>query len=97
MRETKAQKTTRVSMLAADYDDKSRQLRKLIKEVDSLKKEIRETVDPGAYGEWIIGTGTPREMLDQEAAKNALTAAGIGIPTKMSAAPITITHVASTK
>jgi hypothetical protein len=97
MRETKAQKATRFSLLLADYDEQSKALRKLSKRVDEMKAEIRKEIDPGTYGEWIVSTGTPREILDQPAAKNALTAAGIEIPTKMTDAPIIVSHVAATK
>lgn len=96
-RETKAQKTTRISLLLADYDETSRALRKLAKRADELKAEIRKDVEPGTYGEWIVSTGTPREILDQPAAKNALTAAGVEIPTKMTDSPVIVTHIAGTK
>lgn len=91
MRETKAQKVTRISMLLADYDEKSRALRKLTKDVDQLKDEIRQNVEPGTYGDWIRSAGTPREVLDQAEAKRWLTSAGIPIPTKMTDAPIIVT------
>jgi hypothetical protein len=97
LRETKGQKIVRISMLLADYDEASRALRKLQKRVDELKDQIRADVPAGTYGEWIRSEGTPREILDQPAAKNALTAAGIEIPTKMTDAPVIVTHVASTK
>lgn len=97
MRETKAQKVSRVSLLLADYDEQSKALRKLSKRVDEMKAEIRKEIEPGTYGEWIVSTGTPREILDQLEAKNLLTGRGIPIPTKMTDAPVIVTHVASTK
>lgn len=97
MRETKAQKTSRIAMLLAEYDETSRALRKLTKQADELKTEIRENVDPGTYGEWIVSTGTPREILDQPKARELLKASGIDVPTKMTDAPVIVTHSASTK
>lgn len=96
-RETKAAKISRVSMMLAEYDETSRALRKLAKRADELKAEIRKDVEPGTYGEWIVSTGTPREILDQPAAKKALADRDIPIPTKMTDAPVIVTHVASTK
>lgn len=96
-RETKTQKITRVGLLLADYDEKSRALRKLAKQTDELKEQIRTEVEPGTYGEWIRSEGTPREILDQAAAKKALTDRDIPVPTKMTDAPVIVTHVASTK
>lgn len=95
-RETKAQKTTRVGMLLADYDARSRELRKLTKEVDSLKAQVKE-VDPGTYGDWIVSTGTPREILDQAAVKAGYAARGESLPTKTTDAPVIVSMVAAAK
>lgn len=95
-RETKAQKTTRVGMLLAEYDARSRELRKLAKDVDALKEQIRE-IEPGTYGDWIRSQGTPREILDQAQAKILLTDAGLDIPTKMTDAPVIVTFAATGK
>lgn len=92
-RETAAQKRNRISMLLADYDARSRELRKLTKDVESLKKQVAE-VEPGTYGEWIRGTGTPREIVDQAAVKKSYVERGEPMPMKMTAAPVTVTHVA---
>jgi hypothetical protein len=89
MRETKAAKTSRISMLLADYDDKNRQLRKLQKDVDDLKKQIAD-IPVGTYGDWVRGEGTPRELLDQQEAKRLLTEAGIPVPVKSTAPPVTV-------
>lgn len=88
-KETAAQRKTRIAMLLADYDDKSRQLRKLAKDVDDLKAQLRE-IDPGTYGDWTLATGTPREILDQAAAKQTLTANGLEIPTTMTTPPMIV-------
>lgn len=93
-KETAAQRKARFARLLADYDARSRELRKAAKDVDDLKQQIRTEVPPGTYGEWTRGEGTPREILDQAEAKNLLTARGIPIPTKMTDAPVTVTHVA---
>lgn len=92
-RETAAQKRTRISMLLADYDARSRELRKLAKDVESLKEQVKE-IEPGTYGDWILGTGTPREITDQAAVKQAYAERGEKMPTKMTEAPVTVTMVA---
>jgi len=93
-KETAAQRRTRIAMLLADYDARSRELRKLTKEVDNLKAQVRE-VDPGTHGEWIRGTGTPREIVDQAAIKQAYAERGEPMPTRMTEPPITVTMVAA--
>jgi hypothetical protein len=95
-RETKAQRASRIGMLLAEYDEKSRQARKLAADLKTLKEQVRE-IEPGTYGEWAYAHGTPREILDQKAAKDELTKAGISIPTQTTEAPIVVTHVGSTK
>lgn len=93
VRETAAAKRSRISLLLADYDARSRELRKLTKIVDGLKEQVKE-LDPGTYGEWMLATGTPREMLDQAEARKMMEAAGMVVPTKMSAAPAIVTPLA---
>lgn len=88
-RETKAQKAARIGALLAMYDAKNRELRKLAKDVESLKAEIAAE-EPGTYGDWVLATGTPREILDQQEAKRLLTTAGIPTPTKVTEAPIVV-------
>lgn len=95
-RETAAAKRSRISLLLADYDARSRELRKLAKIVDGLKEQVKE-IDPGTYGEWIRSEGTPREILDQPAARKALEAAGIPVPVRMTDAPVVVTPTAGTK
>jgi hypothetical protein len=92
-RETKAQRNLRVSTLAAAYDAASRELRKLTKDVDAMKEELRQ-VDPGAYGEWSVTEGTPREILDQPAARRMLAENGLKVPTVMTTAPVIVRPVA---
>jgi hypothetical protein len=88
-RETAAQKKTRISMLLADYANRSIEFRKLAKIVDGLKEQVKE-IEPGAYGDWTLALGTPREILDQPAARKALTEAGIAVPMKMTDAPVVV-------
>ena len=92
-RETAAQRRTRIEMLLADYDARNRELRKLEKEVDTLKEEIQANVPVGTYGEWIRSSGTPRELLDQQAVREQYKSRGEEIPTKKTAAPIVVTHI----
>jgi hypothetical protein len=94
MRETKAQKASRMTFTLGELDRITRELRKLTKQADELKAQVRKEA-PGTYGDWVLGTGTPREILDQPAARDALTKAGIPIPTKMTDAPIVITNKAA--
>ena len=90
-RETKAQKSTRIGMLLADYDARSRELRKLAKVVDELKEQIRgEALAEGAYGDFTYAEGTPREILDQKEATARLKAAGLEVPKVMTSAPIVV-------
>lgn len=88
-RETKAQRTARVSALLADYDARSRDLRKLESTVKDLKAQIRE-LDTGLYGDWTYEHGTPREILDQKAAKELIKGLGAVVPTTMTEAPIVV-------
>lgn len=91
-KETAAQRKTRIAMLLADYDARSRELRKLAKDVDEMKKQIRADVTPGTYGDFTYATGTPRQILDQPAAREAMTRAGIVIPTTTTEPPIVVTR-----
>jgi hypothetical protein len=88
-RETAAQRRTRIAMLLADYDARSRELRKLTKIVDGLKEQIRE-VDAGTYGDWIRGHGTPREIMDMAAVKQDYADRGKPVPMKVTEAPIVV-------
>lgn len=90
-RETKAQRTSRITMLLAEYDARSLELRKLTKEVDNLKLQVKE-LDPGEYGDWILATGTPREITDQAAVKADYAARGVPMPTKMTDPPVIVRH-----
>lgn len=90
MRETKAQKTTRISLLLADLDARSRELRKLTKEVETLKEQAK-AIEPGTYGEWIRSDGTPRQILDQAAVREAYKARDEALPMKTTDAPVVVT------
>ena len=93
-RESATQRKSRISALLAQYDAWSRELRKLAKEVDGLKEQIKNDVPAGTYGDWVRSEGTPREILDQAEAKNMLTRAGLTVPTKMTDAPVIVTPAA---
>lgn len=94
-RETRAQKNARVGALLADYDEKSRQLRKLEKDVKDLKERVRELAE-GQYGEWVFTLGTPREILDQPQVQKDYAAEGKEVPKVMTQPPIVVKHVAAT-
>jgi hypothetical protein len=93
VRETAAQKRTRIAMLLADYSNRTSEYRKLAKIVDGLKEQVKE-IAPGTYGEWQRSSGTPREILDQNAIKAKYAELGLTLPTKMSDAPIVVRPVA---
>lgn len=95
-RETKAQRASRVSLLLAEYDAESSALRKSEKRVKDLKAQIRAEVEPGTYGEWMLAHGTPREIMDQAAAKNALTEHGIPVPMVMTMPPLVVSAAVTT-
>ena len=92
-RETAAQKRNRIAMLLADYDARSRDLRKLTKDVDTLKEQVRE-IPAGTYGEWTRAEGTPRTIVDHAAVKKYFSEHGAELPTKTTEAPIIVTHQA---
>ncbi len=94
-RETKKQRDARVSMLLAEYDEKSRQLRKLEADVKALKDQLRE-LPSGTYADWVLSEGTPREILDQPAVKALLAELGKAVPMATTRAPIIVSHVAAT-
>jgi hypothetical protein len=93
VRETAAQKRTRIAMLLADYSNRAAELRKLSKIVDGLKEQVRE-IPLGVYGEWQRSEGTPREIADAVAIKARYAALGETLPTKMTEAPIVVRPVA---
>jgi hypothetical protein len=89
-RETKTARNARVSGLLADFDARNREINKLSKIRDGLKEQLKE-IEPGTYGDWVLATGTPREVLDQRAARELLTQHGVPVPTKITDAPIVVT------
>lgn len=95
-RETAAQKRSRISGLLADYDNRSKELRKLTNIVDGLKEQVREVFErEGAktFGDWTLSEGTPSEILDQAEAKKRLTDRGIPVPMRMTRAPMVVKPV----
>jgi hypothetical protein len=89
-RETKTAMHARVGALLADFDARNREINKLKKIADGLKEQIKE-IDPGTYGDWVLAKGTPREVLDQRAARELLTQHGVEVPMKLTDAPIVVT------
>lgn len=89
-RMTKAQ----IGMLLAEYDATARDFRKTAKRLDELKVKVKALdLADGRYGDVTYSTGTPREILDQQAAKDALTKAGLPIPTVMTNPAIVVKPV----
>lgn len=93
VKETVAQRKTRIGMLLADYDARSREYRKLGKDVAALKEQIGE-IDSGAYGDWILSRGTPREIMDQRAVKDDYTRRGETMPTTITNPSIVVAPAA---
>lgn len=89
-RKTKAQ----IGMILADLDATARDFRKTARRLDELKAEVRAMdLTPGRFGEVDFSYGTPREILDQKAAKDMLTKLGKPIPTVMTEAPLVVKQV----
>lgn len=93
VKETAAQRKTRFAMLLADFDARRREARKLESIIKGLKEQIEE-IPAGTYGEWVRSSGTPREIVDQDAIKARYAELGEALPTKMTAAPIVVSHLA---
>jgi hypothetical protein len=94
-RETKAQKNARVGALLAEYDERSRQLRKLEKDVKDLKQRVRELTE-GTYGEWMFTLGTSREIMDQQQVQKDYASRGEDVPKVSTQPQIVVKHVATT-
>ena len=90
-KETAAQRKTRIGMLLADFHARNAELSKLNAIVKGMKAQIREEVEPGAYGDMVFAYGNPREILDQPAARKRLIDAGIEVPMTTTEAPINVT------
>jgi hypothetical protein len=90
-KETAAQRKTRIADLLADYFRRAAELRKLAKDVDAMKEQIRTEVEPGTYGDYVRSAGTPREITDADAVKRHYAEIGQAMPVKMTAAPVIVT------
>jgi hypothetical protein len=90
-KETATQRKTRFENLLADYFRRAAELRKLAKDVDSMKEQIREEVPVGTYGDYVRSAGTPREITDAEAVKRHYAEIGQPMPVKMTASPVIVT------
>lgn len=88
-RETAAQKKTRISLLLGEFDARNRELRKLETIVKGLKEQIKE-IPVGQYGDWNRSEGTPREILDQPAAKKLIIELGGKVPTTFTDPPVVV-------
>jgi hypothetical protein len=88
-KETKAQRAARVADMLARYDELNRSKNKIDKDLKDLKTQLKAET-PDTYGDWVLATGTPREILDQPAARKALTDNGIPVPMTMTEAPIVV-------
>jgi hypothetical protein len=90
-KETAVQRKKRIADLLADFFRRNAELAKLKKDVDSMKEQIREEVEPGTYGDYVRSAGSPREITDQEAVKRHYAEIGQPMPVKMTAAPVIVT------
>lgn len=90
-KETAAQRKIRIGMLLADFHARNAELGKLNAIVKGMKTQIREEVEPGTYGDMVFAYGTPRQILDQPAARKRLQDNGIEIPMTQTDAPLIVT------
>jgi hypothetical protein len=84
-------------MLLADFDAKNRELRKLSKDVETMKAQIKLEVPAGTYGDFVRSEGTPRQITDMDAVKMKYMELGLEIPTKMTDPPVIVTPKAAGK
>lgn len=97
-RETAKQRRERLAALLADYRAKADQKSKLDRDVENLKKRIREEIpSAGTYGEWVREHGTPRVITDMDKVRADYATRGEEIPTKETEPPIVVRHVAATR
>ena len=94
-KETKAQRTSRVSLLLGEFDARSKELNKLQTIVKGLKAQVQE-IEPGTFGDWIRAEGTPRSILDQSAVRQDYANRGVPLPMKATDAPIVVSHKSGT-
>lgn len=88
-RETVKARNARVADLLARYSEVMSELRKLEKDAESLKKEVRE-VETGTYNDWVLSHGTPREIMDQPAVKADYAKRNVEVPTKTTEPPLVV-------
>lgn len=95
-RETMKAKRARIAMLLADYDEKSRALRKMDRDVKEIKEQIHQ-LEPGTYDDWSYTEGPSREILDQPAVKALCAELGKEVPMTTTRPSIIVQHVAASK
>ena len=88
-RETKLQKGRRIERLLADYSAAHDRFRKVKRDFDQLKEEVRH-VAPGSYGEWERADGTAREVTDMDAVRAHYRELGEEVPTKATESPVIV-------
>jgi len=94
MRETKAQKATRIANLLADYDAAKSDKSKAEARFDALKAQVA-MIEDGTYGEWVRSHGTPRKITDNDAVALDFAERKVEIPTKLTKAPIIVRRTGS--
>lgn len=88
-RETKAARNARIGDMLAEYNRMSTEIRKLEKDLKTLKPQIRELA-ADTYGDWVLSYGTPRTIMDQPRARELLTSQGIDVPETITEPPIQV-------
>lgn len=83
-----------IGRLLADFDAANRDKLKAETRVKELKAAIRDlSLKEGAYGEMTLAYSAGREILDQQKARELLTAKGVKVPTVMTSASLVVKPV----
>lgn len=88
-RETKAAKAARVGALCAEYSRLTEQVAKAEADLKTIKEQLRE-VEAGAYGDWSLGFGKPRVILDHSAVRQAYAERGEAVPMTRTTPPLNV-------
>jgi hypothetical protein len=91
-RETIKQRNARVADLLSHYHEVNAQVKKLAKELEGLKDQVRAE-DPGEYDGWQLQHGTPREIMDQPAVTADYEKRKVAVPTTTTKPPLIVRPV----
>jgi hypothetical protein len=98
VRETAKQRRQRLAGLLAEYREKADLKSKLDRDVDTLKRRIRDEIPgPATFGEWVREHGGTREITDMDKVRADYARHGEQVPTKTTDPSIIVRHVSATK